>query len=100
MNEDENWRRERRWVVIAADDRFVTLGRDSDPSEDEILAAVEELRRQGLTGWLATMKGDPYVGPVPRLLEVPSLAHASIAFSTAASAVIMGILARRAEQEP
>ncbi len=54
--------RETRWVVIAEDGRFSTLGRASDPTEAEIQAAEDGLRSQGLAGWLAIMEGNPYVG--------------------------------------
>jgi len=48
--------RERRWVVIAPDGRYVTLGRHSDPSELEVQDAENALRAQGLNGWLAVME--------------------------------------------
>ena len=43
---------ERRWIVLGTDGRYVTLGRASDPSEEEIRRAETSLRAQGLSGWL------------------------------------------------
>ena len=48
---------ERRWIILADDGRHVTIGRMTDPTEEEIMAAVEALSRQGLGGWLAVMEG-------------------------------------------
>ena len=89
--------RERRWIVLGIDGRFVTLGRASDPSEAEILAAEAALRDQGLAGWLAAMEGNPYVGAVPRLMEVRPLADPAVSFDEASAACLRGIVARRAE---
>lgn len=88
---------ERRWIVVSPDGRFVTLGRASDPSEAEILAAETTLTAQRLTGWLAIMEGNPYLGPAPRIMEVRPLADPATSFADAAAACIASILARRAE---
>lgn len=87
---------ERRWIVVAPDGRFTTLGRASDPSEAEILAAEEGLRAQGLAGWLAIMEGNPYVGATPRIMEVRPLANPASSFPEAAAACVASILDRRA----
>ena len=50
---------ETRWIVLGADGRHVTLGRNA-PSETEIAAASEALAAQGLSGWLARMQGAYY----------------------------------------
>jgi hypothetical protein len=89
--------RERRWIVVAPDGRFTTLGRASDPSEAEILAAENGLRAQGLAGWLAIMEGNPYVGEAPRIMEVRPLADPATPFSEASAACVASILARRSE---
>jgi hypothetical protein len=89
--------RERRWVVLGTDGRYVTLGRASDPSEDEVRGAEETLRAQGLAGWLAVMEGNPYVGAVPRLLEVRPLAEPAVPFTDAAAACVRSIIGHRAE---
>jgi hypothetical protein len=36
--------RERRWIVLGTDGCYVTLGRASDPSEEEVRQAEEALR--------------------------------------------------------
>lgn len=51
---------ERCWIILADDGRHVSIGRATDPTEDEILAAEEALVAQGLGGWLAVMEGDYY----------------------------------------
>jgi len=52
--------RERRWALIAEDGRHAWLGRNSDPSEEELAQAAEGLARQGLAGWLAVTEGVYY----------------------------------------
>ncbi len=79
-------RLERRWIVLAEDGRFVTLGRATDPTEQEIATAEAGLKSQGLAGWLAVMEGNPYVGPLPSVLEVRPLAGPSQPFHDAAAA--------------
>jgi hypothetical protein len=88
--------RERRWIVLGTDGRYVTLGRASDPSEAEMRDAEETLRAQGLSGWLAVMQGNPYVGTEPQLMEVRPLAAPAVAFAEAAAACVRAIRERRA----
>lgn len=98
--------RERRWVVVAspgagqeppqrADGRYVTLGRQSDPTEAEILAIEDSLRDKGLAGYLAVMEGNPWVGPLPRLMKVRPLASPAATFAEAEEACIEGIRRNR-----
>jgi len=89
--------KERRWIVLGIDGRFVTLGRASDPSEEEVRGAEEALRARGLSGWLALMEGNPYTGPLPRLMEVQPLADPPVPFADAAAACTRSIKDRRAE---
>jgi hypothetical protein len=89
--------RERRWIVLGTDGRFVTLGRASDLSEDEVRGAEDTLRVQGLAGWLAVMEGNPYIGAIPRLREVRPLAEPAVLFADAAATCIRTISERRAE---
>jgi hypothetical protein len=78
--------RERRWIVLSHDGRHVTLGRHTDPSEEEISRAAEALRRSGLGGWLAVLEGIYYGrGPVS-LMEVRELVPSPIAWQDAARA--------------
>lgn len=88
--------RERRWVVLAEDGRFITLGRNSDPTEAEILAAEAGLRSQALAGWLSIMEGNPYVGAPPTLFEVRPLASPKRTFREAAAACLQAIVEKRA----
>lgn len=52
--------RERRWIILAEDGRHVTLGRETDPSDEEIARAGDGLRAQGLGGWLVVLEGHYY----------------------------------------
>jgi hypothetical protein len=97
MRSDTESSRERRWVVVGTDGRYVTLGLNSDPSEEEIAIAEEALRSQNMSGWLAIMEGNPWAGSAPRLLEVRPLASPASAFADAAAACISAMLAKRAE---
>ena len=89
--------KERRWIVLGTDGRYVTLGRASDPSAEEVRGAEEALRAQGLAGWLAVMEGNPYVGTPPSLMEVRPLAAPAVPFAEAAAACVRAIAARPAE---
>lgn len=100
MVTDEERSTERRWVVVGEDGRYVTLGRASDPTETEILEAEKALLAQGLSGWLAVMQGNPYVGAVPRLMEVRALGKPTAAFEKAADACVEAILSRRRQSSP
>jgi hypothetical protein len=46
-------------MVLGTDGRHVSLGR-SEPSEAEVMAASDALATQGLSGWLARMRGEYY----------------------------------------
>ena len=50
---------ETRWMILGADGRHVSLGR-AEPSATEIATASDALAAQGLSGWLARMKGEYY----------------------------------------
>lgn len=86
---------ERRWVVIGEDGRYVTLGRASDPTPEEIGEAEAALEAQGLSGWLAVMQGNPYDGPAPILMEVRPLGGPARTFDSAARLCVSAIMARR-----
>ena len=89
--------KERRWVVLSIDGRYVTLGRASDPSEEEVRGAEKALCAQGLAGWLAIMEGNPHVGAEPCLMEVRPLAQPAVPFAEAATACLRTIAAGRGE---
>jgi hypothetical protein len=88
--------RERRWIVVVTDGRFVTLGRESDPSEAEILAAEAALQAQGLSGWLAIMEGNPHIGRLPHIMEVRPLGNPGVPFAEACAACLATIEKNRA----
>ena len=50
---------ETRWIVLGRDGRHVSLGR-TEPSDAEIATASNALAAQGLSGWLARMRGEYY----------------------------------------
>lgn len=79
--------RERRWIVLSTDGRHVTLGRHSDPTEEEILVAERSLAEAGLAGWLAVVEGDYYARRgKPAVMMVRALAAPAGAFEDAATA--------------
>jgi hypothetical protein len=80
---DQEGSRERRWILLGEDGRYVTLGRHSDPSEREIVEAESNLRRLGRAGWLAIMQGNPHFAAPPSLMMVRPLANPSSAFADA-----------------
>ena len=77
---------DRRWVVLATDGRYVTLGRATDPTESEIRRAEEALRAQGSSGWLAIMSGTAYAKSTPDLMVVRPLAEPKSTFDEAVNA--------------
>lgn len=64
---------ETRWIVLGTDGRHVTLGRHTDPTQEEVAAAEAGLAAQGLAGWLVLMKGGYYVQRKPSLMMVRAL---------------------------
>ncbi len=50
--------RERLWIVLSTDGRHGSVGRYTDPSEEEIADLEKGLVTQGLAGWLAVSEGD------------------------------------------
>jgi len=49
---------ERLWIILAADGRHSTVGRDTDPSAEEIAGYEAKMAAQGIEGWLAIAEGD------------------------------------------
>jgi hypothetical protein len=89
---------EARWIILGTDGRHVTLGRHTDPSPEEVQKAEAGLAAQGLTGWLAVMKGGYYSRQEPSLMMVRPLcdpqrpfAEAVAAFLTARKATCGGL---------
>lgn len=75
---------ERRWMVLAEDGRHAWIGRQTDPSPEEIGAIEASLSAQGLAGWLAVAAGT-YWRRRSRLvlLEVQPLGTPVVAFADA-----------------
>jgi hypothetical protein len=94
MSQQRDRSRERRWIVLGEDGRFVTLGRESDPAEEEIQAAARSMSAQGLPGWLAIMEGNPYESEFLRFLEVERFGEPVVTFEAAAAACRDGIIRR------
>ena len=79
--------RESRWIVLSSDGRHVTLGRHSDPTEEEVNAAERSLSAEGLSGWLAVMEGDYYASRGhPSIVMIRPLSAPAKAFQDAVAA--------------
>ena len=77
---------EDRTVIIADDGRYVTLGRYSQPSEDELQAARDALAKQGIGAWLATMHGTFYQRRAPKLTMIRELVPPRVTWDAAVAA--------------
>jgi hypothetical protein len=51
---------EKRWIILTPDGGHVSIGRHTDPSDDEIEVVAEKLRQDGTGGWLAVMEDSYY----------------------------------------
>ena len=77
---------ETRWIALATDGRHVTLGRHTDPTDAEIEATEKALAAQGLSGFLAVMRGGYYTRSAVELMQVRPLAGAEAGQWEAAAA--------------
>lgn len=73
----------RRWAVLSEDGRYVTMGRATDPTSEEITRIEDAMQAQGLTGWLAVMEGSPHSGLPHRMMEVRAIGVPAVAFADA-----------------
>ena len=78
--------RERRWIMLAADGAHASLGRHTDPKEEEIQAMADTVRNAGLQGWLAIMEGVYYSSETVTLLAVRTIVPGEITWDSAAAA--------------
>jgi hypothetical protein len=78
---------DRRWVVLADDGGYVTLGRARDPSDEEIARAEQQLVSMGRGGWLAIQSHSIYSQVFPGFLEVRRLGEPVITFAEAVEAL-------------
>ena len=51
---------EKRWIILTPDGGHVSIGRHTDPSDNEIEAVAGKLRQAGTGGWLAVLEGSYY----------------------------------------
>jgi hypothetical protein len=78
--------REKRWIVLADDGRHVTVGRHTDPTEDEIVRAGAGLQANGVGGWLAVTEGVYYGAGSLSVMMVREIAPAGQTWEAAVSA--------------
>lgn len=90
---------ERRWIVLAPDGRYVTVGRNYDPTEQEINTFEADLSKRGLSGWLAIMEGNPWGRRLPSLMLVRPMAQPTADFAEAVKLCVMEIKKSRASLE-
>lgn len=84
-----------RTIVLAADGRFVTLGRHSEPSDAELAQVTATLAATGVTAWLATMHGSPHGKRAPKITAIRGL-HGEGDFAAAVAACHAGVAAYHA----
>ena len=81
--------RERRWIVLVEDGRLGgTLGRHTDPTEQELLAVEKSLVDQGLAGWVAVTEGIYYSDEEMSVLQVRKLGQPTANWSDAVAAYL------------
>ncbi len=91
--------REQRWIILAADGRHVTLGRNAAPTEEEEARAASALTAIGHAGWLVRIDGDYWSRRSrPVLTPIRGLAGATDADWPAATAAFETV--RRAATAP
>jgi hypothetical protein len=88
---------DRRWVIVAEDGRYSTVGRASDPTDAEIRQAEDALRAQGLAGWLVVMSGSAYGTEVPSLVAVRPLASPTKPWDEVSAVCLAAIVTRRTD---
>jgi hypothetical protein len=81
--------RERRWIVLSEDGRHVTIGRHTDPTEEQLNLAAIELRENSLGGWLAVTEGQYYLRQKLSVMMVRELAPTSTTWEAALAAFNM-----------
>lgn len=91
---------ETRTVLLAEDGRYVTLGRHSEPSQDEIDTAIAALIASGSAGWVASMIGSPWLGLLPDFVMRQPAGRPRAGFDSAAHKARLAIAhARNAAHE-
>jgi hypothetical protein len=89
---------ETRYLIVAEDGRYVTLGRAYAPTPEEVEKCSEGLVKQGLGGWYAIMRGDYWGRREPTLEAVQEVGmpitinwEAATASFRAARAIARGV---------
>ena len=77
---------EKRWIILASDGSHVSVGRHTDPSDEELENAAQHLRAADLGGWLAVMEGIYYSKGAVTLLNVREIAQAAVSWNEAVTA--------------
>ena len=80
--------RERRWIVLSETGQHATLGRVTDPSEDEIRNAESGLAAQGMSGWVAVTEGIYYSSDAMSVMKVRELGKPKVPWDDAVAAFL------------
>lgn len=82
------------WIIITVNGERVDLGRNSDPSAEELAGTESDLIEAGSAGWLAIMRGKYYTSKIVEIMKVRELAfsyasweYALASFNTRCAAV-------------
>lgn len=89
MTEMDEANLEIRWIVLGTNGKHVTIGRDTDPTKEEVAVAEAALVAGGLSGWLALMKANYYSRHKPSLSMIRALGNPSSTFDEAARAFLV-----------
>ena len=81
---------EKRWIILTPDGGHISIGRHTDPSEDEIGAVAGKVRQAGTGGWLAVMEGRYYGRRKVTLLMVREIVPANESWEAAVAAFERG----------
>lgn len=77
---------ETRRIILTPEGGHVSIGRHTDPSDDEIEAAAGKLRQAGSGGWLAVTEGRYYGRRNVTLLMVREIVPTDASWETAVAA--------------
>lgn len=86
-----------RWIVLVEDGRYVILGRDREPTSDDLAGVERTMLTQKLAGWLAIMSQSEHADGTPEILEVRPLAAPSGSFDLARSRMLQQIAEGRGQ---
>jgi hypothetical protein len=78
--------RERRWIILGEDGRHVTIGRHTDPSEDELAQAAAALGVTEQGGGVAVVEGRYYSRECISVMMVRELTPTRVSWETAVAA--------------